>query len=112
MNKRFKTTVFWVIIISCVFFLLRSIVGDAMLKRNGKCTIGFLVNDINKVRSQKATLLYEFAYKNETYKGNSLEEDLTKVGDSVCVIYLESFPIVNRPIKYFNKGEIKCNCNK
>ncbi|HEV8269993.1 MAG TPA: hypothetical protein VGQ04_01740 [Chitinophagaceae bacterium] len=112
MTRRIKVIVFWVIIISCLFFLLRSIVGDKILKQNGKCKVAFLIDDISKIKSQKATLIYEFTIGNKKYKGNSLEEDLTKVGDSVCIVYLESFPSINKPLKYFDIGEIKCNCNK
>ena len=46
------------------------------------------------------------------YKGSSLEEDLKKVGDKVCVIYLGNTPSINKPITYFDKREIKCNCDK
>lgn len=110
MNRRLRAMIFWILITIGVLFILRSIVGDVLLKRNGKCTTAFLINDIIRTKSQKATLLYEFAINGNTYNGNSLEEDLTSIGHSVCIVYLESFPSINKPLKYFEGEKIKCNC--
>lgn len=112
MMKRAKAIIFWVIMIVGVFILLRAFIGDYMLKKNGVCAKAILINEQNRVRSQKATLLYEFNVNGKYYKGNSLEENLTRVGDSIYVVYLESFPSINKPLKYFEVGKIKCNCNK
>ena len=92
------------------YIFLKTIIGNALLKNGGKCIAAVLINEQNRVRSHRATLLYEFKYNGNSYKGNSLEEDLTKIGDSVCVIYLESFPGINRPIKYFNNETVTCSC--
>jgi hypothetical protein len=35
-----------------------------------------------------------------------------RIGDSICVVYLKWFPRVNRPERYFDSGEVKCNCGK
>jgi hypothetical protein len=107
-----RLIIFWVIISTGVFFLLRSIIGDILLKSKGKCKMAILTNEKNRVRSKKSTLFYEFYIENRKYNGNSLEEDLRKVGDSICVVYIKYFPGINRPIKYFNQDEIKCNCGK
>ena len=112
MSKKIKLLLFVAIIAWLVYILLGTIVGNIALKNFGKCTKGVLKNEIVYVRYHKNTLYYEFTYENKIYKGNSLEEDLTKIGDSVCIVYLESFPNVNKPIKYFTKGEIKCDCNQ
>lgn len=112
MADRLKAIIFWLIITAGVFILLRTFIGDYMLKKNGICAKAVLINEQNRLRSQKATLLYEFAVNGKSYDGNSLEEDLTKVGDSVCIVFLEAFPSINKPLKYFEDGKIKCNCDK
>ena len=112
MSKKIKLLFFIVIVTWLSYILLRTTIGNIALKNFGKCTVSVLKNEIVYVRYHKNTLYYEFNYENKIYKGNSLEEDLTKVGDSVCVVYLESFPGINRPVKYFDKGEIKCDCKK
>ena len=90
--------------------ILKGILGDLILKSSCTCIKALLITKTSRVRYAKATLYYRFILGNETYEGNSLVEDLSKVGDSVCIVYLESLPSINRPISYFKKGEIKCNC--
>ncbi|MBZ5858556.1 hypothetical protein [Flavihumibacter profundi] len=111
-TKKIRLIIFWVIISAGVFFLLCSIIVDILLKSKGECKMAILTNEKNRIRSQKSTLFYEFYIQNRKYKGNSLEEDLTRVGDSICVVYIKIFPGINRPIKYFKQDEIKCNCGK
>ena len=106
--KTAKVLIFILIIGWLGWVLLKTILGNVLLKDNGVCVKALLINEQNRVRSHKATLLYQFMYKNKVYEGNSLEEDLTKVGDSVCIVYLQSFPSINRPVKYFG-GKIICN---
>jgi hypothetical protein len=108
--KRIKLLIFIGIMGWISYIFLKTIIGNALLKNGGKCIAAVLINEQNRVRSHRATLLYEFKYNGNSYKGNSLEEDLTKIGDSVCVIYLESFPGINRPIKYFNNETVTCSC--
>ncbi|HTB52326.1 MAG TPA: hypothetical protein VK718_06080 [Ferruginibacter sp.] len=95
-----------------LYLLISTLVGNALLKKEGKCSKAILTKNIINGRYQKSYLEYEFTYKGKTYTGNSLEEDLTKAGDSICIIYLESHPGTRRPIKYFDEGEIKCDCSQ
>lgn len=95
-----------------LYIIVRTHVGNALLKKEGKCSKAILTKNIIYSRNQVYNLEYEFTYKGETYTGNSLEVDEKKVGDSICVIYLESYPSINRPIKYFDEGEIKCDCSQ
>jgi hypothetical protein len=81
------------------------------LPRQGFCSKAILIDKIAYTKSSKPTLYYRLTVDGRDYEQNSLEEDLTKVGDSVCVVYLKSFPSINSPLKYFDKNEIKCNCN-
>lgn len=104
--------------IACVLFiayaLLGALVKVSLLKSKGKCIKAILIPELTSFvhRYTKASLVYEFTYEGKTYSGNSLEKDISKVGDSVCVVYLPSFPSINRPLTYFDSGEIKCDCNK
>ncbi len=63
-------------------------------------------------RFTQQCLMYEFEYEGKTYWGNSLIDasDASKVGDSICIVYLKSYPRFNRSVSFFDKGEIKCDC--
>lgn len=84
-----------------------------LLKSNGKCIKAILMPELTSLthRYTKASLVYEFSYNGKTYSGNSLVKDTSRIGDSVCVVYLPSFPSINRPLIYFQSGEIKCECS-
>ena len=104
--------------IACVLFiayaLLGTIVKVAFLRMNGKCIKGVLIPELTSYthRYTKSYLVYEFNFDGKIYSGNSLEKDRSKVGDSICIVYLPSFPGINRPVAYFDNGEIKCSCNQ
>jgi hypothetical protein len=84
---------------------------DFVLKKYGSCGTAVLIDE--KIYSKTSTTLYyEFHYGNKISKGNSQEHNLNKVGDSIRIIYLKSFPIINRALEYFDAGEIKCDCNQ
>jgi hypothetical protein len=51
-------------------------------------------------------------HRRKTHDGLVVQDGILKIGDSICVIYLSLFPGVNRPMNYFNVGEIKCKCKK
>lgn len=105
-------------LIACVLFIAYALFGAmikvAVLKANGKCIKAVLIPEMTSFthRYTKAYLVYQFTYEGKTYSGNSLEKDTSKVGDSVCVVYLPTFPGVNRPVRYFDSGEVKCSCEK
>lgn len=106
-----------VLFIACILYIMYAILGTmikvSFLKKDGKCIKGVLIPEMTSFthRYTKASLVYKFTIGGKDYTGNSLEKDTSKVGDSVCVVYLPSIPSINRPITFFDKGEIKCNCN-
>lgn len=103
----------WIVAIFVMIYILGgTFISDSLLKIYGKCGKGILLNETIRVRYSKADLYYNFYYRDKTYKGNSLEENLAKAGDSVCVVYLPSFPSINRAWKYFNKEKVKCDCDQ
>ena len=102
-----------VIVTLCIVILLyaifNSIVGDFLLKKNPHCI---------KAQIYKETLAgkthpsfgYFFLFDNEKYTGLMAEDKKLKIGDTICVVFLKTFPSINRPLTYFDSGEIKCNC--
>ncbi len=92
-----------------LYVILSTYVFNFLLKHYGACGEAILINESNRVRYHKATLMYNFYYNGEDYKSNSLEEDLTRVGDTINVVYLKFLPSVNRPTIYFEEDEI-LNC--
>ena len=102
---------FLIFILFVIYLFARTFVGNLLLERNGVCSRAVLINETIRTKGDKASLKYTFTANGRAYEGNSLEEDLDKVADSVCVIYLISFPSVNRPIKYFDELKLNCKCN-
>lgn len=106
------------ILILCIIYILYAILGtlvkNSLLKRNGICLKGILIPESTSFshRYTKASLVYEFTVNGKTYKGNSLEKDTSKIGDTICIVYLPSFPSISRPIIYFENGQVRCDCNK
>lgn len=103
---------------ACILYLvyatLGTVVKEFLLKNNGRCTTAVLINEAPGTihRYSSFNLLYKFTNEGKMYKGNSTETDTSKIGESICVVYLPSFPSINRPLKYFGSGKIKCDCNK
>lgn len=80
-----------------------------ILKNYGLCKESVLTNEIRYFRSHKPALSYNFWLNGKVYDGNSNVEDLSKVGDSICVVYLEWIPSINRPSSFFDE-HMNCSC--
>jgi hypothetical protein len=103
---------FFAAFFSWIIYLAGStFIENHLLKNEGKCGKAILTNFVIHAHNLQRTLQYEFTYKGKTYTGDSLEDDLTKAGDSVCIIYLESYPGMNRAVKYFDGDKLPCNCS-
>ncbi|NRF38186.1 hypothetical protein HQN83_05640 [Pedobacter sp. LMG 31643] len=106
-----KKILLTLIIMYVLYDVIGPFIGDFFLKRNGVCTKAILTSATVRVRYHKGELKYHFIVNGVTYEGNSLESDKSRVGDSICVIYMESKVSTNRPVKYFNDSHLpKCNC--
>ena len=103
--------VFIVVILVILYTFFNSIVGDSILKSNGKCTKAILYRETYGGKT-KPSLGYKFLIDGKEYDGLVVEDKVLKIGDSICVVYIESFPRINGPLAYFDRGEIKCDCNK
>ena len=103
------------LLIACVLYIIYAILGTmikiSFLKKDGKCIEAVLIPELTSFthRYTKASLVYKFTIDGKDYTGNSLEKNTSKIGDSVCVVYLPSFPSINRALTYFDKEEIKCD---
>jgi len=96
-------------IIILLYALFNSIGGDILLKENGACIRGVLYKKTYGGKT-KPSLGYKFFFNGKEHTGLVVQDGILKIGDSICVVYLPSFPSVNRPVSYFDKGEIKCDC--
>ena len=98
--------------VSILYAIIGTLVKVELLKGYGKCRKAIITSDLSSYahRYTKAYLMYEFNSSGKIYNGNSLINDTSKIGDSICIIYFEAIPSINRPITYFDEGEIKCNC--
>ncbi len=100
-----------------LYLLLYATVGvfieTQLLKHYGVCTKGVITSDLSvwTKRYTNMDYLYEFYFEGKIYRGNSLiHDDPSKIGDSICVVFLESYPRINHPLTYFHEGHTKCNC--
>jgi hypothetical protein len=92
------------------YYLTSPSIENFLLKRNGACIRGVLTSEIIRIRYHQGEMEYRVMIDGKSYLGNSLESDKNKVGDSVCIVYLESRPSVNRALKYFEDTKPICSC--
>jgi hypothetical protein len=94
-------------ILAYAFF--NSIVGDILIRKHGRCTKAIIYRETLGVKT-KSSLGYKFFTNGEEYKGLTPVDGILKIGDSICVVYFESLPGMNRPLSYFDAGKINCDC--
>lgn len=81
-----------VILTICILFIGYAILGTiikvSILKNKGICTKAVLMPELSSFthRYTNSYLIYQFIIDGKAYKGNSLENDLKKIGDSVCIL--------------------------
>jgi hypothetical protein len=89
---------------------MRNIIEIQLLKHYGVCKKGIITDVRLTSRHTKPDLMYRFEYKGETYKGHSSTDNENQIWDSICIVFLESYPSIQRPITFFDYGDTKCNC--
>lgn len=116
-GKGIKNIIGKVLLFASLFILLYATLGiytqNKILKHYGICQKAHITSDLSTWTNRYTNMnyLYEFSFKGKVYRGNSLIHDNpSKIGDSICVVFLKSFPRINRPLSYFNKGDVNCNC--
>jgi hypothetical protein len=98
-----------IFIIFFVIYFFKIAIGNFLLEKTGFCKNAFLTNEVNHFRSHPDALVYNFWVNGKVYDGNSNVEDLSKAGDSICVVYLDWMPNINRPLSFFDEP-VNCNC--
>jgi hypothetical protein len=98
----------WLMYICYLF--IRSFAEVQLLKHYGICKKGIITDVRLTNRYANPSFMYKFEYKGETYKWPALTDDEKQIGDSICIVFLESYPSIQRPLNYFDYGDTKCNC--
>jgi len=97
-------------------FILHSFVKwpiyDFLLQKYGKTTSGRITNEkgyngkggnmLKEEDGDRIIYEYEFQINGESYNGDSQSADY-KINDTINVVYLEKFPVINRPKYYLYK---------
>lgn len=102
--------IFYLCIIYISYVFIRYIVEVQVLKHYGICKKGIITNERFTSRYSNPSLMYKFNYKGEIFEGLSLTDDVKQIGDSICIVFLESYPSIRRPLTFFDYNETKCNC--
>ena len=102
--------IFIICIIYICFVFVRYNIEIQLLKHYGICKKGIITDVRFTSRYSNPSLEYRFDYKGETYKWPALTDDENQIGDSICIVFIESYPAIQRPLNFFDYGETKCNC--
>jgi len=94
-----------------VYAFFNSVIGDILIEKHGKCAVARIYKEITGAKTGRS-LAYWFACEGKKYEGMFPEDGVLKIGDSICVVYYESLPGMNRPLNYFDAGKITCGCGK
>lgn len=94
----------------CVVILAYAIIGvpilTHILKKYGTKTEAVITSNTSTWLHRWTTscYMYEFYVDNNTYEGNSLvkEDDASKIGTKIQILYLDWLPWFNRPTYYWN----------
>ena len=101
--------IFIIGIVIIFYAISNSIIVKFRLKQSGVCTMGEIFDRESPGGKSKPGLIYRFNYKGGIYNGIVAEDDILKVGDSICIVYLKSSPSTNRPLRFFDSGDMKCS---
>jgi len=109
-NFTFGKIILYICIIYICYVILSTFVEVQLLKHYGICKKGIITDVRFTSRYTNPTLMYRFEYKGEIYKWPALTDDENQAWDSICIVFLESYPSIQRPLNYFDYGDTKCNC--
>jgi hypothetical protein len=112
-TKNNKSMVGKIILVLCglilIYAIINSIMADVLIKQNGNCIEAVIYKETSGGRTSPS-LGYRFYVNSKAYKGLMMEDNVHKVGDSICVVYYINYPDFNRPLSYFTSDKLKCNC--
>jgi len=89
----------------------KTVISNYLLRKNPTC-IKAIIFDRLTGKTSYPVYPYSFTYQTKEYTGLAQENRAEKlhIGDTVCVVFYKVYPSINKPLSYFNNGEIKCNC--
>ena len=100
----------------CVFAIALYYIGrnsvftPYILKKSPTCVKAKIYKNFYPGSRIGRRFAYVFTYNNNDYFGDMDEEGDLKIGDSICVVFWEQYPEINRPLRRFKEDEIKCGC--
>jgi hypothetical protein len=99
----------WIIILS----IYNTIYVPYLLRNFPTCILAAIEDDYYSGRYLGRRISYSFIYNNSLYTGSLKKSEVSKKwsnGDSICVVFFEKIPQINRPLSSFDTGAINCNC--
>lgn len=96
-----------------ILSVYNSIIIPKLLKDYSTCIKAKVNDNYYAGRYLGRRISYSFIFNNQEYAESFKVTEETKnllIGDSICVVFLEFYPSINRPLSFFDEGEIKCNC--
>ena len=91
-----------------------SLIAPYRIKTNPVCVNAIVYKEFYPGSHYGPTLKYFFIWADKKYYGSVLKKlsKKTNIGDTICVVFAALDPNVNKPLSYFDNGDIKCNCKQ
>ena len=105
-----KYVILTIVGICILYAIFNSVIVDLLLRNSTTGCIKAKIFARSTGKTSYPLLNYSFSYKSEEYTGVISEKSGLKINDSLCVVFLEAYPNINRPKTYFEEEEIKCDC--
>lgn len=114
-SEKIKAWLFMIVLMLVIgHMFLKHPIQDSLLLKNGKSIKGIIINErgyngkgsflLKEENGDAIIYKYTFNIQGESYTGDSQSSNFS-LGDSIEVIYLESFPSINRPAYYIRDDE-------
>jgi hypothetical protein len=112
--KAWLFMIFLLLVIGHMF--LKHPIQDSLLLKNGKSIKGIIINErgyngkgsflLKEENGDAIIYKYSFSIQGESYTGDSQSSNFS-LGDTIEILYLESFPSINRPAYYLRDDEVQ-----
>lgn len=98
------------ILIVLVYIIRNSVIVPYVLEKHPTCIKAIIYQDKYSGGYLGRRIAYSFKYNSKEYTGTMKEIKNLEIGDSIYIVFLKSFPSINKPLSYFNEEKLKCNC--
>jgi hypothetical protein len=106
--SRGKSLILFTFCILTLSLVLHFKIEDIFLRKFGQCTSGVITGDIRVANKRIDYYYFDFTANGKGYQGNSWVTDPTRIGDTITVVYLPLFPIINRSIPGYFEDDFQC----